>query len=132
MNIVKDIPTIYSGDNFDKFGWAVFMAGGSLPNLPSGVSTTLLADASTMKTVELTGNPNDQWALGNPAKGYIIYSNTNSITPITLESTANYQVSWIDPKTGNTLGTPKQMKGSKISNWSSTANGPIVLWLKRI
>jgi hypothetical protein len=123
---------IYSGDNFDKFGWAVFMAGGSLPNLPSGVSTTLLADASTMKSVELTGNPNDQWALGNPAKGYIIYSNTNSITPITLESTANYQVSWIDPKTGNTLGTPKQMKGSKISNWSSTANGPIVLWLKRI
>lgn len=127
-----DKAVIYSGDSFDKFGWAAFMAGGSLPNLPAGVNPAMLADASIMKAIELSGNPKDQWALGNPAKGYIIYSNTPNITPVALDATANYQVNWIDPNTGNTLAAPKQIKGSKMTNWSIKANGQAVLWLKRI
>jgi hypothetical protein len=127
-----DKAVIYSGDSFDKFGWAAFMAGGSLPNLPAGVNPAMLADASSMKTIELNGNPKDQWALGNPAKGYIIFSNTTNITPVALDAASNYQVSWIDPNTGSTLAAPKQIKGAKISNWSSAAKGPAVLWLKRI
>ena len=126
-----DKAVIYSGDSFDKFGWAAFMAGGSLPNLPAGVNPVMLADASSMKVIELNG-AEDQWTLGNPAKGYIIYSNSATVTPVTLDPNATYQVSWIDPKTGSTLATPKKMKGSKFTNWSSSANGPAVLWLKRI
>ena len=127
-----DKAVMYSGPNFDKLGWAVFMAGGSLPNLPAAVNAKLLTDASFMKAVVLTGNPKDQWALGNLAKGYIIYTNSAAAAPITLDAAATYQVSWIDPDTGNTLSAPKQIKGSKMTNWNSPAKGAAVLWLKRI
>ncbi|WP_345953453.1 DUF6298 domain-containing protein [Mucilaginibacter sp. PAMB04168] len=123
---------IYSGDSFDKFGWAAFIAGGSLPNLPAGVNQQLLADAIGMKALELTGNPKDQWALGNPAKGFIIYSNTGAVAPVATDANANYQVNWIDPRTGNNLSAPKQLKGAKLVGLQSPANGAAVLWLKRI
>ena len=122
---------IYSGDGFDRFGWAAFIAGGSLPNLPAGVNTKLLADASSMKMVELNGNPKDQWALGNAAKGFIIYSNTATVVTPAVDANANYEVNWIDPKTGNTISTAKQ-KGAKLTSLQSPANGAVVLWLKRI
>ncbi|WP_311951953.1 DUF6298 domain-containing protein [Mucilaginibacter terrae] len=126
-----DKAVIYSGDGFDRFGWAAFMAGGSLPNLPAAVDPRLLADASTMKIVTLNGDPKDQWALGNVTKGFIIYSNTATVATPAVDANANYEVNWIDTKTGKTISTSKQ-KGAKLTALQSPANGPVVLWLKRI
>jgi hypothetical protein len=123
---------IYSGDGFDRVGWAAFMAGGSLPNLPAGLSSQLLTDASAMQVINITGSTGGQWALGNPAKGFIVYSSTGSVAPLNLEANASYQVNWIDPKTGNNLSAAKQLKGAKIVSLQAPAKGAMVLWLKRI
>ncbi|MVN90067.1 DUF6298 domain-containing protein [Mucilaginibacter aquatilis] len=122
---------IYSGDGFDRFGWAAFMAGGSLPNLPAAVDARLLADASAMKILSLNGEPKDQWALGNTAKGFIIYSNVPTVATPAVDANANYEVNWIDTKTGKTISTTKQ-KGVKLTALQSPASGSVVLWLKRI
>ena len=42
---------VYSGDSYPEFGMAVFMAGGSLPVLPTGMDKDLLKAAVGMKPV---------------------------------------------------------------------------------
>ncbi len=123
---------IYSGDSFDKFGWAAFMAGGSLPNLPAGVSSQLLADASAMKAIELNGTTQGQWVMGDAGKGYVVYSESGKTPAIDVQAGSNYQVTWIDPKTGNALSPAKKIKSNQINGLQSPTNGAVVLWLKRI
>jgi hypothetical protein len=123
---------IYSGDSFDKFGWAAFMAGGSLPNLPAGVSRQMLSDASSMKAIELSNAPKDEWAMGDAGKGYVVYSESGKITAINSLANTNYQLTWIDPKTGMALSAAKKIKSNQINSLQSPANGAVVLWLKRI
>ncbi len=42
---------VYSGDNYNEFGMAVFMAGGSMPVLPKDIDSTLLYAAVGMKPI---------------------------------------------------------------------------------
>ncbi len=121
---------VYSGDGFDRYGWAVFIAGGSLPVLPKEVDQKLLAAASTMKGIELAGQPQDQWALGNASKEYIIYTATGTVTPLALDGNASYQATWIDARSGK-YTTVKTVKGADMNQWEG-ANGAGLLWLKRI
>ena len=64
---------LYSAEGCDNFGWAVFMAGGSLANIPVS-DPHLLAAAVTMLPIDLPGKPEGQWALSGK-NGYIIYAN---------------------------------------------------------
>ena len=64
---------IYSADGSDAFGWAVFMGGGSLANIPPVAEPGFLEAASQMAPVDLPGKPAGQWALGGK-KGYIVYA----------------------------------------------------------
>ena len=77
---------IYSADG-EGFGWAVFMGGGSLANIPAIAETGFLAAASEMAPVDLPGKPDGQYALGGK-KGYIVYSETGSLAV----GTAGYRV----------------------------------------
>jgi len=56
---------MYSADSFDAMGWAVLMAGGSLPNIPVVQNPQFLQDLATMKPVELTEKLpiNGQWLI---------------------------------------------------------------------
>jgi len=64
---------IYSGDNYDSFGWATFMAGGSLSNI-QGFDKNFLSVASSMKAFLPAGKSNGQYGLENTGKGYIFYN----------------------------------------------------------
>lgn len=62
---------VYSGDSYPEFGMAVFMAGGSLAVLPSGVDIALLKAAVGMKPV---ASPNKNEYILSDGKNSIVYN----------------------------------------------------------
>lgn len=117
---------MYYADNYPAYGWAVLMAGGSLPNLPAGLEKEFLKDAARMNVIA-SSNEN-QYVLGNPAKGYIVYSK-NGVVDLDL-SAANkaFTAKWINPATGLTLKT-ETVKGGKTISLEAPKKGTVVLWL---
>ena len=122
---------IYSGDNYDSYGWAVFMAGGSLAALP-GLNDELLAAAVNMKPSVLSGNPENQYGLENPGKGYIFYN--GAAQPIRLDLrkfSGNFKVRYINPQTGTVIKEEK-IKAGSISQLQKTAAGDEVTLINKI
>jgi hypothetical protein len=120
---------LFSADDYDHFGWAVFIAGGSLPLLPATTNKAFLADASNMKPVDLPGSPKDQWGLAS-SKGYIVYSNGGGIH-LDLSAGITYKAQWIDPKTGELLLGEETIKGAANTEIKVQGNGAAILWLSR-
>ncbi len=107
---------MYSGVSYDHFGWAEFMAGGSLAVIPQIANGDFLKKAAQMQPVELNGN--NLWALGNKKGELIIYGEGSEIAKVDLpKSTSSKQVRWIDPKTGNI--SKKQQKNGITIMWIS-------------
>jgi hypothetical protein len=114
---------IYSGDNYDQFGWAVFMAGGSLASLPV-LDKNFLLDAAAMKMADV--NTKGQWMLKSN-NGYIVYSNGSS--PIQLELRSGiYSARYINPRTGEFVGEEMIISGGKQVELNSPQS-TIVLWV---
>lgn len=118
---------IYSADGFDRNGWAVLMAGGSLPNIKIRDKTFLQA-AAKMQPVKQYVAGARPWVLSDEKTGYIIYDeNAGTIKMTTAKG--NYDVFWI-----NTLnGEMRKAGGSKGGDISlaKPAEGKWVIWLKR-
>jgi Family of unknown function (DUF6298) len=127
-----DKAVLYSADGYDHFGWAVFIAGGSLPVLPAGTNKQFLAAASGMKPFQLPNSPKQQWALANAAKGFIVYSDTDNAIHLDLAANATYKAQWVDPKTGEVLAGEEQVKGGNGVEIKSSKSGAAILWLTRI
>jgi hypothetical protein len=123
---------LYSADGYEHFGWAVFIAGGSLPALPAATDKQFLAAASSMHPVDLPGKPGGQWALGNEGKGYIVYNSSGDNIRLELSKNAGYSVKWIDPKTGQLLPGMERIKGSASTEIKNRGTGNAILWLTRI
>jgi hypothetical protein len=118
----------YSGDNYNSFGWAVLMAGGSLPQLPEVQAPGFLENASTMKVVESTGK---HCQLQNSNGERIIYLPKGNSTEINLKAIkGRYLLHQINPLDGSTLESPEQMEGGKVYPVESTS-GDKVFWLTK-
>ncbi len=115
---------VYSGDNYDHFGWAVFMAGGSMAVLPQ-LPDAFLCDVVTMRPVN--GAEKKQWILSN-GKGFIVYTAGNE--PIKLDlSQGKFVFSWIDPDTGKFSSDEKEVDGGRVQQFSAI-KFPAVLWIR--
>jgi hypothetical protein len=114
---------IYSGDSYDQFGWAVFMAGGSLASLPP-LDKDFLADASTMKP--LRSDNKYQWFLSN-GKNFIVYAAKNGSVKLNGEL-GNCIINYIDPGSGKNIpgDVSEQIKGKELVISRST---PVVIWI---
>lgn len=103
---------LYSGDSYDKYGWAVLMAGGSVPVLPSKTNTDFLAAISTMQPVvksdfyELRGND-----------GLIVYYDGKNSVPIDLSTwKGTFKIRFISATTGMVLQQEQLVDaGSKVN-----------------
>lgn len=116
----------YSGDSYDQYGWAVLMAGGSLPVLPV-LNQQFLAAAASMKPV--TGErTKGQWALQG-GKGSIIFSNGSSPLNVNL-SQGSYTVQFINPANGATLGEESTLQGGKTTTLNTPRQGSVVVWIR--
>ncbi|HEX2629234.1 MAG TPA: DUF6298 domain-containing protein, partial [Chitinophagaceae bacterium] len=87
---------IYSGDSNDRFGWAVLMAGGSLPNTRIK-DRAFLQSITTMKPESVEGPGGKQWILKND-KEYIIYTNEDKLDII--PPAGDYDVFRVNAQTG--------------------------------
>ncbi|SFE17029.1 hypothetical protein SAMN05518672_104746 [Chitinophaga sp. CF118] len=116
---------LYSADGYDAFGWPVFMAGGSLANIPVIGASGFLSAAATMLPVDLPDST--QFALRNDRDEYIVYS-TSSTIQLNLPK-GSFNACWIDVKDGHVLQTDKHVKDN---NFKNPVTGPVVLWLRRI
>ena len=115
---------IYSGDSYDRMGWAVFMAGGSMAVLPE-LPESFLCDASSMKVI--TGTGNKQWTLTN-GKAFIVYSAAATEIRLNLPD-GKFILNWIDPATGKLLSTNKEVIGGSSQEFAA-AQIPVVLWIR--
>lgn len=123
---------MYSADSYDSMGWAVFMAGGSLANLPASVNRDFLAAAATMKPVVTPAAGGGQFELASPGKGYIIYSGEDQAVRLSLEGlTGTYKVRWLDPKTGKLLMQQDKVKAGAVVQKNKPVNGPLIMWVSR-
>jgi len=122
---------MYSGDSYDAFGWAVFMAGGSLSDVP-GFNNDLLAAAAGTKPFTLTGKPSGQYALANPGKAYVLYNNSSSAVKLDLSGAiGNYSVKRINPRNG-ALVKEEKIKGGAAIEFNKLSSGDEVVFINKI
>ena len=121
---------IYSAEGSDNFGWAVFIAGGSLAEIPPVKDPRFLSDAAILQPVDLPGNPSRQWALGNKDKGYIIYSDSSGTIQLDLSGIrGTCRVRRIHPADGTIEKETEKVSGGKIVEIREPGKGPVVLWV---
>jgi hypothetical protein len=116
---------IYSGDGADQFGWAAFMAGGSLANVPKVEDPKFFEDASAMTAVERSAG-SSEYILANK-EGYIIYG-SGSIKLDLTKSPVAFKASWIHPNNGSQIKL-ETIEGGKNIEFKSPKDGPVILWL---
>jgi len=121
-----DKAAIYSADS--KYGWAVLLGGGSLPNLPVSTDPTLLEAAPRMEIFENSG---DCWALAEPGIQYLVYAPSGRPTRLDLSGTEGiFDVSRIDLSTGQAFFGGQTVKGRAMAEIQAS-DLPALLWLKR-
>ena len=122
----------YSGDGFDSNGWAILMAGGSLPNItdaPEG----LLKDLALMKVLPLAGSPENQLMLSNGGQSYVIYNASSNAVQLDLSAAkGTFRVYHIYPRNGAQLKAEETVKGGNSISLKNSSSGPEVLWIKKI
>lgn len=119
----------YSADDYNSFGWAVFMAGGSLAVLPEIKATGFLENASAMMAQEETSKW--QYKLQNDKGESIIYLMKGNKTEFDLKVfKGKFRLTQINPIDGSVLEKPILVAGGKVVPFMSTS-GDVVLWLTK-
>jgi hypothetical protein len=122
---------IYNGDAYDRNGWAVLMAGGSMPNLIVNDSNFLKA-VTTMQPLPSADTLVKQWVLHNAQTGYVIddLAKDKGTVEAVVEA-GNYEGIWVDMYKGNTQKIKGTIKGGKAVSLAKPSRGGWVLWLKK-
>ncbi|WP_155977813.1 DUF6298 domain-containing protein [Pedobacter glucosidilyticus] len=119
-----DKAVIYNAGNYDRMGWAVFMAGGSLADLPLITDENFLKDAATMKP-----QPQSQkgfYTLANESSA-IVYQNNQAEVKL---GNGTYVLSYISPQSGKVL----KQSTIKINNQAiktEDLKSDVVVWIKK-
>ncbi|WP_316795562.1 DUF6298 domain-containing protein [Pedobacter agri] len=122
---------IYSGDNFDSFGWAILMAGGSLSNV-SGIDQAALSAASTMKPFLPSGKSAKQYGLENTGKAYLLYNASADAINLDLSKVAGkFAVKIINTRNGKVLKEEKINAGA-IVKLNKVGTGDEVITINKI
>jgi hypothetical protein len=110
---------LYSSDSFDQFGWAVLVAGGSLPVLPAETDKAFLNAAALMKPVA----SNAAYVLSD-GKAFVVYGNKLQLSNV--DAKKNYTVKWMDTRSGK-VNKEETVIGSELNNLA--VQGNTVAWI---
>lgn len=107
-----DKAVMYSSEGADRFGWAVFMAGGSMPVLPKSTDENFLKAAARMQPVDQSGT----YMLAGK-EGLIAMDDDKTLVSVDLSAySGNYMAYFIDASSGALLpGTRSLVAGKKIT-----------------
>lgn len=89
----------FFSQQYPTYGWAILMAGGSLPNIPVK-NEKFLADAAKMYVMANDGGDDSYDLLSNPNVGYVIYTHNNREQYI-VPAPGKYNVYIIDKNKGS-------------------------------
>ncbi len=107
---------LYSTDASSKFGWAVLMAGGSLPNIPKIELPAFYSEISGMKFVNGSAFSDKLWTLENKGKSYLFYAkNAQDISIDLSEFKGNFEVYAINAETGGITKKANISGGRKVT-----------------
>ena len=119
-----DKAVTFYAQQYPTYGWAILMAGGSLPNVMIG-SEKLQADICSMKPLDGTGC----LVLGNGQKGYLVYAQESSVS-LPVES-GKYNIHTINTHTGEVKVLKKSIKINNTYDFTEVQKNT-VLWLERL
>ncbi|MFV0378993.1 MAG: DUF6298 domain-containing protein [Mangrovibacterium sp.] len=125
-----DKAVMYSFDQSSSWGWAIFMAGGSLANIPKVQVDGFLKDAATMKPVDSA--PAGSYVLADAKGTAIVYLDERCPEFNLNTETGNYQLIQLDPSTGGQVGKTQKVKGGKALQLATAGKSKVVFWLKRL
>lgn len=120
----------FFAQQYPSYGWAILMAGGSLPNIPvtpqsSALAARLLQDLCQMRAVDADGC----LALGDSTKGYFIYPTTaNAAISI---AAGKYQLCTVDTRTGDIKVVRKSLRLQDTFRPDLSRQG-VVYWLRKM
>jgi len=117
---------MYSAQSYDSLGWAVFMAGGSMANLPKINYPEFYTQASKMQSVSVAVE--GKWVLSGE-NAYIVYSTSKDPLALQLGS-GNFNVRYINPSNGALLKEEK-LKGGKSVSVKQQGNGAEIIWITK-
>ncbi len=120
----------FFAQQYPTYGWAILMAGGSLPNIPVK-DGKFLADAARMSVIPTGGGSGDGYDLiGNPETGYVVYTHGEGAHTVAA-APGRYNVRLIDKSDGSMKLTGKNVKVDNGYTLPS-GKGEQVYWLERL
>jgi hypothetical protein len=125
-----DKVVIHSEGHYTDHGWAIFMAGGSLPVLPQKTNKEFLKAAVYMHPFS-TGD-SKLAGLQNENEGMILYaSQKHSISVDLKKYNGKYEVRYLKPSSGELLTEKEDVMGGKDIELKLPASEKIVIWIKK-
>lgn len=113
-------------------GWAVVAGGGSVPRLPAGTDERLLKALPSMKPFASKALTEQQSALAEAGKNYLVYSLSGGTVRLDLSgTTGTFAAYWIDQRTGSARGAKEAIAGGAVVEVRVPSAGPAVLWVTR-
>lgn len=122
---------IFSSQQYPSYGWAILMAGGSLPNIPLSVADSplaaqLLSDLSDMTPINSEGAV----ALGNSKCGYLIYTTSGKFKLSDIDP-GKYTIYTVHPQTGAVNMSEKSVRiDTTIEKENIKANQ--IYWIRKL
>lgn len=117
----------FFSQQYPTYGWAILMAGGSLPNVPVKDSK-FLADATRMSPIDSDTDAYD--LLGNPEAGYVVYTHGNGSCNVSV-APGKYTIRIIDKNNGSMKVTGKNVTVNGICTLP-TGKGEQIYWMERL
>ncbi len=126
-----DKPVCYYGAGYDQYGWAVLMAGGSLPALPKGVPNGLLKAISAMRPDPGSDLMEEGYVLSELGTQALIYRQTSDKASYLdlSEWKGKFMLQSIDLNTGRMVDGPAPVKGGQKIPFPSAVKNTGLWWL---
>lgn len=120
---------MYSGDSWDQFGWASFMAGGSLAQLPAAIDPAFLTAACEMSPIYTSSE--GIYQLDGGVKGRIYYVKGDQPVTLTMkDAKMRFKCVWLRAGDGKIQGKESIIKGGIASVIAKPGSGDAILWIK--
>ncbi|MDR2274142.1 MAG: DUF6298 domain-containing protein [Sphingobacterium sp.] len=118
---------LYNGDNYPEMAWAVFMAGGSMANLPKMAAPEFYRAAAGMQAAIINGH----WILKSD-QGMIVYNASSAALDLNMAALkGRFLVQHIDPKNGTIVKTEKINAGNELY-LNNYMNNPEIIWIAKL
>ena len=121
----------FKDEKYKNIGWAVFMAGGSLPPIPMSDEDFLEA-ASKMAPTKWAGQKENTYILEEKENGRIMWCQGIHAVNINLENfKGNYIAQLIDPENGNLTGETHMLEGGKTTSLTLPPIKNTIVWIHK-